>query len=165
MENCRVMYECMYHREDESEADYGDTSVEEKLYIMESFVRVTPMPIKSCEMVFLCNCGDAYKNYGCVHSGVFSMLWNLEMTFPDVERAHHLKAKQTKKGPNPFDAVAKRNKKEKIAESSAQDDPKVIWKPVLPAYSAPLEDSGASMAAQHMSMITQSMSYEYAMTS
>ncbi len=48
------------------------------------------------------------------------------MTFPDVERAHHLKAKQTKKGLNPFDAVAKRNKKEKIAESSAQDDPKVI---------------------------------------
>ncbi len=51
-----------------------------------------------------------------------SMLWNLKMTFPDVERAHLLNAKQTKKGSNPFDAVAKRNKKEKIAELSAQED-------------------------------------------
>ncbi len=152
VEHCRVMYECMYHRDGGFEADYGDTSVEEKLEIMEGFVRVTPMPIKSGEMVFLCNCGDAYKNYGCLHSGVVLMLWNLEMTFPDVERAHLLKAKQTKKGPNPFDAVVKRNKKEKIAESSAQDDPKVIWKPVLPAYSAPLEDSSASMAAKSRSM-------------
>ncbi len=80
------------------------------------------------------------------------MLWNPEMTFPDVERAHLRKAKQTKKGLNPFDAVAKRNKKEKIAESSSQDEPTVIWKPVLPAYSAPLEDSGASMAAKSRSM-------------
>jgi hypothetical protein len=64
-------------------------SVEEKLEIMESFVRVTHMPIKSSEMVFLCNCGDACRNYGCVHSGVVSMLWNPDMTFPDVERAHH----------------------------------------------------------------------------
>ncbi len=105
---------------------------------MESFVRVTPMPIKSGEMVFLCNCGDAYKNYACVHSGVVSMLWNPEMTFPDVERTHLLKAKQTKKASNPFDAVAKRNRKKNIAQPSEHDDPKVIWKPVLPAYTAPL---------------------------
>jgi hypothetical protein len=39
------------------------------------------------------------------------MLWNLDMTFPDVERAHHLKAKQTKKVLNPFEAVAKRKQK------------------------------------------------------
>ncbi len=87
-----------YHRDGNFEADYKETSVEEKLEIMESFVRVTPMPIKSGEMVFLCNCYDAYKYYACVHSGVVSMLWNPEMTFPDVERAHPLKAKQTKEG-------------------------------------------------------------------
>jgi hypothetical protein len=46
LENCRVMYECMYHRDGEFEAEYGDTSVDEKLNIMESFVRVTPMSIK-----------------------------------------------------------------------------------------------------------------------
>ncbi len=79
--------------------------MEDKLDIMESFVRVTPMPIKSGEMVFLCNCCDAYKNYACVHSGVLSMLWNLDMIFPDAERVHHLKAKQKKKLLNPFDAV------------------------------------------------------------
>ncbi len=61
------------------------------------------------------------------------------------------KAKQTNTGQNPFDAVAKRNKKEKITESSAQDDPKVIYS-LLPAYSAPLEDSGASMAAKSRNM-------------
>ena len=71
--------------------------MEDNLEIMESFVCVTPMPINSGEMVFLCNCGDAYKNYACVHSGVMSMLWNLDMIFPDAERAHHLKAKQTRK--------------------------------------------------------------------
>ncbi len=152
VEDCRVMYECMYHRDGNFDADYGDMSVEDKLEIMESFVRVTPMPIKSGERVFLCNCGNAYRNYGCVHSGVVSMLWNPGMTFRDVERAHQLKAKQTKKASNPFDAVAKRNKKEKIAQPLAKDDPKIIWKPVLPAYSAPLEDSGASMAAKSRSM-------------
>ncbi len=72
------------------------------------------------------------------------------MIFPYAERAHHLKAKQTKKALNPFEAVAKRHKldKDKISDSSAQADPKVIWKPVLPTYSAPLEESGASMAAR-----------------
>ena len=126
--DCRVLYECMYHREDQLDAEYGETSLEDKLDIMESFVRVTPMPIKSGEMVFLCNCAEAYKNYACVHSGVLSMLWNQNMKFPDTERAHHLKAKQTKKSLNPFEAVAKRNKldKDKISVSSAQTDPKVI---------------------------------------
>jgi hypothetical protein len=76
VEDCRVMYECMYHRECDLDAQYGETSVEDKLDVMESFVRVTPMPIKSGELVFLCNCGDAYKNSACVHSGVMSMLWN-----------------------------------------------------------------------------------------
>jgi hypothetical protein len=66
------MYECLYHRDGEFDAEYGDMSVEDKLDIMESFVRVTPMPIKSGEMVFLCNCGETYKNYACVHSGVLS---------------------------------------------------------------------------------------------
>jgi hypothetical protein len=80
VEDCRVMYECLYHRDGNFD-DYGDMSEEDKPEIMESFVLVTPMPIKSCEMVFLCNCGDPYKNYACVHSGLFSMLWNLEMTF------------------------------------------------------------------------------------
>ncbi len=150
VEDCRVLYECMYHREDDLDAEYGETSVEDKLDIMESFVRVTPMPIKSGEMVFLCNCGEAYKNYACVHSGVLSMLWNHDMKFPDAERAHHLKAKLTKKALNPFEAVAKRHKqdKDKISDSSAQADPKVIWKPVLPTYTPPLEESGASMAAK-----------------
>jgi hypothetical protein len=89
VEDCRVMYECMYHREDDFDTEFGETSVEDKLDNVESFVRVTPMPIKSGEMVFLCNCGEAYKNYACVHSGVLSMLWNLDMIFPDAERAHH----------------------------------------------------------------------------
>ncbi len=58
VEDCRVMYECMYHREGDLDAEYGETSMEDKLDIMESFVRVTPMPIKSGEMVFLCSSCD-----------------------------------------------------------------------------------------------------------
>ncbi len=77
------------------DADYGDMSVEDKLDIMESFVCVTPMSIKSCETVFLCNCSDAYRIYGCAHSEVLSLLWNPDMKLSDVERAEQLKAKET----------------------------------------------------------------------
>ncbi len=152
--DCRVLYECMYHREDQLDAEYGETTLEDKLDTMESFVRVIPMPIKSGEMVFLCNCSEAYKNYACVHSEVLSMLWNEDMKFPDTERAHHLKAKLTKKSLSPFEAVAKRKHldKDKISDSSRQADPKVIGKPVLPTYTPPLEDSGASMAVKGKSM-------------
>ncbi len=59
-------------------ADYGDMTVEDKLDIMESFICVLSMPVKSGEMVFLCNCSDAYSNYACEHGGVLSMLWNEE---------------------------------------------------------------------------------------
>ncbi len=79
------------------------------------------------------------------------MLWNLDMIFPDAERVHHLMAKQTKKVLNPFEAVAKRNKldKDKISDSSAQDDPKLdpksngnpffrptllLWKKAVPVW-------------------------------
>ncbi len=65
VDECRLLYEGLYQRNGQFDADYGDMTVEDKLDIMENFVRVTPMPIKSCEMVFLCNCGDAYSNYGC----------------------------------------------------------------------------------------------------
>ena len=46
------------------------------------------------------------------------MLWNQDMTFPDTVRAHPLKAKETKKVLNPFDAVAKRKKDKKEKEES-----------------------------------------------
>ncbi len=101
VEHCRLLYECLYHRDDNFDADYGDMSVEHKLEIMESFVRFVRF---------------------------------------------------VKKASNPFAAVAKRNKKEKIDQPSAKDDPKIIWKHVLPAYSVPLEDSGASMATNSRSM-------------
>jgi len=140
----------MYHREDQLDADYGATTLEDKLDTMESFVRVTPMPIKSGEMVFLCNCAEAYKYYACVHSGVLSMLWNEDMKFPDTERAHPLKAKEAKKSQNPFEAVAKRKQvdKDKLSVSSAQTDPKIVWRPNLPSYTPPVESSGASMAVK-----------------
>ncbi len=54
------------------------------------------------EMVFLCNCCDAYHNYACEPSGVLSMLWNPNLNFPHVKRAEQLKAKEAKKASNPF---------------------------------------------------------------
>ncbi len=71
------------------------------------------------------------------------------MNFPDVERAEQRrKAKEAKKAANPFAAVAKRKKKEKIDQPLAKDDPKVIWNPVIPEYSLPLADSCAGIAAK-----------------
>ncbi len=118
--HARSLYEGLYHRNGQFDADYGDMTVEDKLDIMESFVRVTPMPIRSSDMVFLCNCGDAYRNYGCEHSGVRSMLWNPDMEFPDVERSAKLKAKGAKTPSNPFAAVAKRKQKKVIGKGRTQ---------------------------------------------
>jgi hypothetical protein len=61
---------------------------------MESFLRVTPMPIKSGEMVFFCNCCDAYRNCACQHGGVLSMLWNADLIFPNLERDQQLTTKE-----------------------------------------------------------------------
>jgi hypothetical protein len=143
----RVQYECLYHRTDTFDAEYSDKTVEDKLEIMESFVRVTPMPVKSGELIFLCNCKDGYRNYACDHSIVLSMLWNSKLNFPDVERAAQLKAKAVKKASTPFDAVNKRKKKQ-YEEQQEKDDGKVKWNPEIPKYSAPLAQSGAGMAAQ-----------------
>jgi hypothetical protein len=81
VEECCSLYESLYRRNGHFDADYGDMTVEDKLDIVESFVRVTPMPIRSCDMVFLSNCDDAYRNYGCEHLGVLTMLWNADMEF------------------------------------------------------------------------------------
>jgi hypothetical protein len=67
------------------------------------------------------------------------------MTFPDVERAHHLKAKQTKKGLNPLHAVAKRNKRRRLLSHQHMMIPKsygnpcfrptlLLWKTVVPVW-------------------------------
>jgi hypothetical protein len=79
------------------DADYGVMSVDDKLDTVKSYVRVTPMLVKCGEMVFRCNCPDGYRNYACEHLGVLSMLWNTNLTFPYVERAEQLKAKEAKK--------------------------------------------------------------------
>jgi hypothetical protein len=68
VEDCRVMYDCLYHQDGNFNADYGDMSVEDKLEIMESIVRITPMPIKRGKLGFFCNCCNAYQNYACEHS-------------------------------------------------------------------------------------------------
>jgi hypothetical protein len=72
VEECSILYDCLYNRIGNFNADYRDMSVEDKLDIMEGFIRVTPM-------VFLCNCRDSYSNHECEHSGVLSMLWNPDM--------------------------------------------------------------------------------------
>jgi hypothetical protein len=76
------------------------------------------------------------------------MLWNSKLSFPDIERAEQLKAKVTKKASTPFDAAAKRKKKEKDGEQQAKDKARVKWNPAIPEYYAPLADSSAGMTAQ-----------------
>jgi hypothetical protein len=48
VEECRSFFDGVYHRNGNFDAGYRDMTVEDKLEIMESFVRVTPMPVKSC---------------------------------------------------------------------------------------------------------------------
>jgi hypothetical protein len=79
------------------------------------------------------------------------MLWNPDMEFPDVERSAKLKAKEAKTPSNPFAAVAK-SKQKKVDLPLAREEPKVVWNAVIPGYSAPVADSGASMAANSRSM-------------
>jgi hypothetical protein len=145
-----ALSEDLYHRNGHFDADCGDMTVEDKLDFMESFVRVTPMAIKRGEMVFLCNCGEAYSIYGCEHSGVLSMLWNPDMEFPDVERSAKLKAKESKTPSNPFAAVPKRKMK-KADLLLAREQPRVMWNPVIQGYSSPVAESGTSMAANSRS--------------
>jgi hypothetical protein len=78
------------------------------------------------------------------------MLWNPDMEFPDVERSAKLKAKEAKMPSNPFGAVAKRKTK-KVELPLAREEPRVMWNPVIPGYSSPGADSGASMAANSRS--------------
>jgi hypothetical protein len=53
----RVQYESWYHSNSCFDAEFGAMTVEDTLdMIIEAFTRVTPMPVKSGEMVFLCNC-------------------------------------------------------------------------------------------------------------
>jgi hypothetical protein len=59
--------------------------------------------------------------------------------------------KEAKTPLNLFAAVAKRKKK-KINLPLAKEEPKVMWNPVIPGYSAPVADSCASMAANSHSM-------------
>ena len=61
---------------------------------------------------FICNCNAGYGNYACEHSLILSMLWNQKLNFQDVDRAVQLKAKEVKKASTPFNAVAKRKKKQ-----------------------------------------------------
>ncbi len=49
-------------------------TVADKLDIIESFVRIMPMAVKSGELVFFYNCVDYYRSYVCEHAVVTSML-------------------------------------------------------------------------------------------
>jgi hypothetical protein len=88
-------------------------SIEDKLEIMESFVRVMPMPVRSEKMIFLCNCKHGYRDYVSAHAGILSMLWDPDQKFFNIEQAEQLKAnlKETEKASNSFTAAAKRKKK------------------------------------------------------
>jgi hypothetical protein len=99
-------------------------------------------------MVFLCNCVDSYSKHACERSGVLSILWNLKLNFPYVERAEQRKAKETKKALTPFGMVEKRKKKQKEEEQLVKDNDRVERNSVIPEYSAPLAQSGACMTVQ-----------------
>ncbi len=74
-----------------------------------------------------------------------------DMKLPDVERARQLKVNEAKVPSNLFAAAAKRKKK-KINQPSGKEDPKVMWNPVIPGYSALVADRDASMAANSRCM-------------
>ncbi len=95
--------------------------------IMDAFTRITPLPSKVGEMVFLCTCVDAYQKYACVEAIVLSMIYNPNLCVPDTERAKQLKGRKVDKPANPFNT--KRIKEFKAAQAAGEALAAPNWMP------------------------------------
>ena len=96
--------------------------------------------------VFLCTCCGAYQKYCCVESTVLSLLYNLELEVPDIERLKQIKEREKLVRANPFNAKSIREKKRKEDKAKEKAAPK--WNPHMPVYASCAAGSAADMANQ-----------------
>jgi hypothetical protein len=102
--------------------------IKDKLDCLDNFDRIEPLPIKCGEMVAVCSCNDSFRNYCCVESIVFSLLFQPALVPPSKKRSTQLKQK-VKEKINPFNAEAVRKRK---AEKEATAKVEGKWAPNIP---------------------------------
>jgi hypothetical protein len=137
---------CLFNKTDVFEIDYPQYTADDVLDLMEYFHHIKPLAIKSGDQVFLCTCCDAYQKYCCVESTILSLLYNLELEVPDIERLKQIKEREKLVLANPFNAKRIKDQKQKEAKAKEKAVPK--WKPHMPVYASCAPGSAADMATQ-----------------
>jgi hypothetical protein len=143
-EACNILF----NKTEEFESEYPQYRLDDVLELMEHFHHIKPLPIKSGEQVFLCTCCDAYQKYCCVESTVLSLLYNLELEVPDIERLKQIKEREKLVRANPFNAKSIREKKRKEDKAKEKAAPK--WNPHMPVYASCAPGSAADMALREV---------------
>jgi hypothetical protein len=139
-------FEHLFNKTDSFEIEYPQYTLDDVLYLMESFHHIKPLPIKSGEQVFLCTCCDAYQKYCCVESTALSLLYNVELEVPDIARLQQIKEREKALLANPFNT--KRIKEMKKKEDKEKEKAAPKWKPDIPVYASCAPGSAADMASQ-----------------
>ena len=109
---------------------------------MENFDRVDPLEYKCGVMLAKCTCNASYRNFCCVESLVFSMLYSPELVVPSTVRSKQLKEK-TKVVVNPFNAPKIRKEKQSKDKAVVPEPPR--WAPNIPKPKGMLPASALSL--------------------
>ena len=139
-------FDHLFNKTDTFEIEYPQYTLDDVLDLMEHFHHIKPLAIKSGEQVFLCTCCDAYQKYCCVESSILSLLYNLELEVPDIERLKQIKEREKIVLANPFNAKSIKEKKRQEDKAKEKAAPK--WNPHMPVYASCAPGSAADMASQ-----------------
>jgi hypothetical protein len=142
-------YEFLFNNPADLVDKYPGNTPEDTFDIMDAFTRITPLPSKVGEMVFLDTCVDAYQKYTCVEAIVLSMIYNPNLCVPDTERAKQLKGRKVDKPANPFNTKRVKELKAAQAEEEALAAPN--WKPELCVFESARAGSAVALAMQRQS--------------
>jgi hypothetical protein len=142
-------YEVLFNTPSEIIDKYPDNTPEDTFDIMDAFTRITPLPSKVGEMVFLDTCVDAYQKYTCVEAIVLSMLYNPNLCVPDTDRAKQLKGRKVQKSANPFNT--KRVKELQAAQAAEEAQAAPNWKPEVCVFESARAGSAVALAMQRQS--------------
>ena len=137
-----AVFHALFHRTDTFNDEYPDMTIADKLQCMENFDRVDPLQYKCGVMLAKCTCNASYRDFCCVESLVFSMLYSPELVVPSAYRSKQLKEK-TKALVNPFNASKIRKEKQSKDKAVVPEPPR--WAPNIPKTKGMLPDSAASL--------------------
>jgi hypothetical protein len=89
-------------------------------------LRITPLPVKCGDLLFLSTTPECYRSYVSIETVVLSMLFNKDLKVPDSKSATQIKNREKAKAANPFTLRAIVAKEKKAAEKI---EPR--WAPVI----------------------------------